>query len=209
MGKVWVRAKSIVHAEENGKVRSYHPGDWLQIGRQQARECLARNEIEILKSVVLRSVQDLSGCAIVTTEAMAEPDLSFFAGTFPGVPIEQYLGDYPEHNRFLLWDMAAKLKRDLILTGFDLLYNWQLAVPLLDYSVLAESAGTDEERQETKAVIHDLRVPIYDCRVIFARQCKETRKLFELWDGSQLGFLQALYQTIPAVLALPPSWVLE
>lgn len=209
MGKVWVRAKSIVHAEENGKIRPYHPGDWLQIGRQQARDCLSRGEIEILKPVVLRSVQDLSGCAILTTESMAEPDLSFFAGTFPGVPIEQHLGNYPEYNRSLLWDTRATLRRELILTGFELLYKWQLAVPLLDYNILAENVGTDEERQKTKAVIHDLRVPIYDCRVIFARQCKETRKLFELWDGSQLGFLRALYQSRPVVNALPPSWILK
>lgn len=209
MGKVWVRAKDIVHAEDGGKVRSYHPGDWLQLGRQQARECLSRGEIEILKPVVLKSVQDLSGCAILTTETIAEPDLSFFAASFPGVPIEKHLGNYPTYNRFLLWDRQANLRRDLILTGFELLQKWQLAVPLLDYNVLAENVGSDKQRQDTKEVIHDLRVPIYDHRVMFVRQCTETRKLFELWDGTQLGFLRALYQSRPVVNALPPSWVMK
>lgn len=209
MGKVWVRAINIVHAEEGGKVKPFYPGDWLQLGRQQARECLARKEIEILKPVVLQSVQDLNGCAILTTEAMAEPSLSYFAMTFPGVPLERHTGNYPEHNRSLLWDTKANLRRDLILTGFELLKKWQLAVPILDYDVLAEDTGVAKEREETKAIIHDLRVPIYDHRVMFIRQCTETRKLFELWDGTQLGFLRALYQSRPIINALPPSWVME
>lgn len=204
-----MRAKNIIHAEDGGKVRAYHPGDWLQLGRQQARECLARNEIEILKPVVLRSVQDLTGCAILLKENMAEPDLSFFAANYPGVPVEKENGTYPTYARFLLWNREASLRRDLILTGFELLQKWQLAVPLLDYNVLAENVGSDKERQKTKEVVHDLRVPIYDHRVMFVRQCKETRKLFELWDGTQLGFLRALYQSRPVVNALPPSWVME
>jgi len=210
MAPVWVKAKSIVRVEEQGSLVTYYPGDWCQMGKQQAREYLSRNQVEILRPVVLQSVQDLHDCAIfLVNENMAEPDLSFFTASFPGVPVRKYEG-WPECNRFLLWNRSANLRRDLILTGFKLLEKWQLAVPLLDYDTLAESIGTEQEQQETAAIIHDLRVPIYDCRVLFVRQCKETRKLFELWNGEgQLSFLQALYQSRPVVNALPPTWVMK
>ena len=209
MAPVWVKAKSIVRVDEAGQMKTYVPGDWCQMGKHQAREYLSRGQIEILRPAVLQSVQDLHDCSILTSEPVAEPALSNLAAMFPGVPIQMQNGTQPKQNRYLLWDQSANLRRDLILTGFKLLEKWQLAVPLLDYDTLAENIGTDQERQETKAIIHDLRVPVYDCRVLFVRQCKETRKLFRLWsDGTQLGFLQALYQAKPIVNALPPTWIM-
>jgi hypothetical protein len=211
MAHVWVKAKSIVRLEKNGRVETYHPGDWCSMGRQQARELLARDQVEILKPAVLQSVQDLSDCAILLSRELEEVRLSLLMAQFPGVPIQIYSGDYPdEYGRFLLWDTLAELRHELFLTGFKLLEKWQIAVPLRDYHILAESIGTDKERSDTKNVIHDLRVPVYDCRVLFVRQCQETKKLFELWqDNGPLGFLRALYQSRPLVNALPPSWILK
>jgi hypothetical protein len=210
MGKVWVKAKSIVRIEENGKMITFHPGDWVRMGRQQAREYLVNDQIEILKSAVLQSVQNLTNCAILLRDGLPERQTAMLTAKYPALPIQKYTGEFPQHGRFLLWDTTVELKRELILTGFKLLEKWQLAVPLLDYSILAENIGTAQEREETEAIIHDLRVPVYNTRVLFVRQCQETRKLFELWDsGSQLKFLQALYQSRPVVNALPPSWVLK
>lgn len=208
MSNVWVRAKAIIRTEENGKQRTFYPGDWCQTGRHQAREWLTNGQAEILKPAILQTVQDLTDCAILLKGTIYETRRSMLAARFPGVPIMPYHEGYT-HGRFLLWDTVANLNQDLILTGFHLLAKWQLAVPLLNYDTLAENIGTADERAETKAIIHDLRVPVYDCRVIFARDCQETRRLFELWDGaSELGFLRALYQARPVVNALPPSWVM-
>lgn len=220
MAHVWVKAKSIVRLEKNGQVETYHPGDWCSMGRQQARELLARDQVEILKPAVLQSVQNLSDCAVLLRKKLSEDRLNCLVARFPGLSIQMYSpglpiqmdsGDCPDkYKRFLLWDMAAELNQDLLLTGFKLLESWQIAVPLRDYHILADSIGTDKERSDTKDVIHDLRVPVYDCRVLFVRQCQETKKLFELWqDGSPLGFLQALYQSRPIINALPPSWILQ
>ena len=210
MAKVWVKALSIVRVEKNGKVETFHPGDWCAMGKHQARDCLAKNQVEILKSAVLQSVQKLTDCAILLRSALVEPRLGILAAKYPAIPINLYEEKFPEQSRFLLWDPTAELKHELILTGFNLLDTWQMAVPLLDYNVLASDVGTEQERQATEAIIHDLRVPIYDTRVMFIRQCRETRQLFEMWqDKSQLGFLQALYQCIPIINALPPAWILE
>jgi hypothetical protein len=219
MAKVWVRAKTILNVEEDGKRVQYHPGDWCRMGRHQAKEYLQSNQIDILKSAILQTVQDLTDCAILlrgmaseqqSSVLVAEQRRSLMAAKYPGVPIEEYTGYPDKYGRFLIWDQSAELRHDLILTGFHLLSKWQIAAPLLDYNILAESVGTAEERKETKVVIHDLRVPVYDSRVLFVRQCRETRKLFKLWaEGDDLAFLRALYQTRPIINALPPSWILR
>jgi len=212
MAKVWVKAKTIINTEEFGKPKRYFPGQWLQLGKHDARKYLSMTppQIEILKPAVLQSVQDLSDCAIFFKGEIVAHRINMLVALFPGTPVQQWEGTYPSCGRFLLWNTAANLDTSHILTGFKLLEKWQLAVPLFDYDVLAERIGTTQEQAETKAIIHDLRVPVYDSRVLFVRQCEETRKLFEMWqEGSQLKFLQALYQTRPVVNALPPSWVLK
>jgi hypothetical protein len=209
MSEVWAQAINIVHYEKSGAMKTALPGDWLQLGRQQARDELSKGNIKIAKSAVLQSVQDLTDCTILTRGLIYDSQRSQLGIKYPGLPMDTYQGLPEEQGRFLVWDMGARLRQDLILVGFGLLQKWQLAVPLLSYDTLAENVGTEPERVETKAIIHDLRVPLYDTRVIFARQCQEARKLFEVWDGTQLGFLRALYQTPMRVLALPPSWVTE
>lgn len=209
MAQIWIRAKSILHVDDHGKPRRLYPGDWYPVGRQQAREWLANGQCEILKPAVLQTVQDLTDCAILLKGHVSEQQRSLLVAKFPGVPVEDYVRSQVKHGRFLLWDATANLRQDLILTGFGLLAKWQMAIPLLNYDVLAQDIGTEAERRETKAIIHDLRVPVYDCRVMFIRQCQETRHLFELWqDGGELAFLQALYQARPIINALPPSWIL-
>lgn len=209
MAQVWIRAKSNLYVDDHGKQKPLYPGDWWPVGRQQAREWLASGQCEILRPAVLQTVQDLTNCTILLRGHTSEQQRSLLSVKFPGVPIETHQG-HPVSGRFLLWAASANLRQELVLTGFGLLTKWQLAVPLLNYDTLAESIGTADERAETKAIIHDLRVPVYDCRVIFVRDCQETRRLFELWqDGSELGFLRALYQARPAVNALPPSWVMR
>lgn len=210
MAQVWVRAKSILHYDKAGTAMTAHPGDWAAVGRQQAREWLSNGQCEILKPAVLQTVQDLTDCAILIRGLLSESQRVSLAAKFPGVPIEPYW-QYPvDHKRFLVWDPSANLRHELILTGFALLSKWQLALPLLNYDTLAGDIGTAEEQAETKAIIHDLRVPVYDCRLMFVRQCSETRRLFELWQaGGELAFLRALYQARPIVNALPPSWVMR
>lgn len=210
MSEVWIQAIGIVYLEKNGETKILRENDWGVTTRGHARRLLAEGKARILSPGILRDIQELTDCAIYLRGTVLDSTRSRLQIQYPGVPILAWSG-WPDAGigRFLLWDMAAPLRHDLILVGFGLLQKWQLAVPLLNYDTLAGSVGTEQERAETKAVIHDLRVPVYNPRVIFARQCQETRKLFELWDGSQLGFLRALYQARPIVNALPPSWVME
>ena len=116
-------------------------------------------------------------------------------------------------QRNLLWDMEVKLEMALLPVGFGLLDVWELAVPLCDYQTLVVHLGSDEEKERTKAVIRDLRVPLYDVRLMFVKHCQNTVDLFSRWqkecdagDDERLAFLRALYITKPLVLALPMTW---
>jgi hypothetical protein len=82
-----------------------------------------------------------------------------------------------------------------------------------DYNELAATVGTDEDRAKVKAVIRDLRVPLYDTRLIFARKTETTIRLFkeyntELSNGmdDKLAFLLALYRVKPFLLPVPLTW---
>lgn len=113
-------------------------------------------------------------------------------------------------SKNLFWDGESPLDHRLIPLGFGRLNDWQLAVPILDMKTLAQDIGTEEERELTKEVVHDLRIPVYDCGIIFARRSPQVEKLLELWNphegNRELGFIRALYQSCPVFLTLPVNW---
>lgn len=209
MSETWFQATAIIHLEKHGATKTLLPGDWGMTTRGHARQLLAAGQARILSPGILRDVQELTDCAIYLRGTVLDSVKSRMAVQYPGVPILSWSG-FPsaEVGRFLLWDMSAPLRQELIVVGLGLLSKWQIACPLLSYDTLAQNIGTEAERIETRAIIHDLRVPVYNPKVIFCRQGEETRRLFELWkDGSELGFLRALYQARALTLALPPSWI--
>lgn len=210
MSEVWIQATGIVYLEKNGVTKILHPGDWGTTGKSHARELLTKGQARILSPGTLRDVQELTDCAIYIRGVILDSQRSQIVAKHPGVAVMPWTG-FPssEIGRFLLWDMSASLRHELIVTGLGLLTKWQIACPLLSYDTLAQNIGTEQERAVTKAIIHDLRVPVYNPKVIFARQGEETKKLFDLWDNEgELSFLRAIYQARALTLALPPSWVL-
>lgn len=182
----------------------YRPGDWYDADKVTARRWLAQGEVWVPPD----RVQELlpSGSGIVATrenqnaQALAR---RFQLGLNVGPPSMPFA-------RTLIWNVDASLRVDMVPVGFGLLETWQMAVPLRDHDTLAADVGTEAEREKTRAVIHDLRVPVYNTSVIFAQDCEETRLLFQLWEaegGGELAFLRSLYQARPMILALPSIWV--
>lgn len=121
------------------------------------------------------------------------------------------------YSRTLLWNSAATIDVDLLPAGFGFLDRWTAAVPLYDYHVLARDLGDDREREATRALIGDLRVPVYDPRVLFLRQGDEADALLTTWqreldeapDGAddRLAFYRAVWRTKPLLLPLPATWI--
>ena len=201
---VCVKLKAIKDIEIKGEMRRCYPGDWVDVGRQTAERWIAQGEAwrpsgEITvpsgAGVWVRGLA-VPGCKVLEALPYIEDD-----GKSNALP-------YP---RTLVWDPVLGCRHELLGVGFRLLNRWQVAVPLLSYEVLAYHLGDDEDRVRTEAIIRDLRVPVYDTRMIFVRRCAETVELVTRWleDGSgdeRLAFSRAVYAVKPVICALPTSW---
>ncbi len=101
---------------------------------------------------------------------------------------------------------------DLLEAGFHFVERWDAAAPLFRYGVLAKDLGGPADRERTKALTIDLRIPVYEPRLLFVRTSNNGEKLVETWrdecgDGDEkLAFLRALCLVKPKFLPLPASW---
>lgn len=204
MGQVWVRAITIVSAmDKNGKQRQYHPGDWLQLGGHDARNYQAAGQVEILNHITQAQLIP-ADCGIVLKNETK------FA--YDGIGLA-YGEPRLEFEKTLIWDNGLPFKKELIPVGFTLLDRWEIAAPIPDYNTLARDIGTEDDRKHTEEVIHDLRVPVYETRLMFIRRNDDTKKLLDLWQeerkggDDRLAFLRALYLSKPYILALPSIWL--
>jgi len=114
----------------------------------------------------------------------------------------------------LLWDPSIPIRLELLPAGFKFLEKWDVAAPLASYDKLARDVGGKVERGRTQTLIHDLRVPLYDTRMIFIRSNLRTETLMAVWkrelrngDHRDMAFLRAAYRTLPLILALPLTWM--
>ena len=194
-----------------GKVRAFYPGDWVQVGKQVALRWIAEGSAWIPSSNASDMFLADAGVFILGDEKAGKIALEAYdgevdvvSGGTPGVPWQ----------RTLIWNPTCPLRTELLPIGFYLLETWQLAVPLCDYGILARDVGTEDDRERTASVVRDLRVPLYDTRLIFARKCDDVEGLLTEWTGkmdridsdARLAFLRALYKAKPFILALPISW---
>lgn len=210
---MWVKLTSVQYIGQNGRLVKCIPGEWVEVGRQTALSWVATNQAE---RPDMPQMNALPGCGIVC------PNKAKVQALFPSMEVQ---AGRPElaFPRTLCWDPAAKLRGELLATGFQLLDTWEIAVPLGSYDILARDIGTVAERALTEAIIRDLRAPFYEARVLFMKRCPATRDLMDTWaderlaaeksNGGQavderLAFLRALYRVKPLVLALPMTWVL-
>lgn len=119
----------------------------------------------------------------------------------------------PRWPRTLFVAAGAAVPWDLVAAGFRFLEHWTAAAPFPLERRLAESVGTEEERERTRAVVYDLRMPVYSMRLLFVRDDTEGRELLLTWrsecaGGSEgLAFLRALAAIKPPFLALPRLWL--
>lgn len=102
---------------------------------------------------------------------------------------------------------------------FRWLGTWDMIVPLRPYNQLATSEGTPEERVLTALLVLDLRQPLYDPRILAARQNVAFEAFCASWDNERercscspqcgLPFLRAVWFQKPLLLAAPQGWVTE
>ena len=211
---MWVRLKSSYSVESHGKMVRRVAGDWVKVGKQEAGLLIAQGRAELPGQDVIREfagggkdagilvLGSPEAAAIVLEDLKGKLNIKY-GDSSPSMPWE----------KTIIWDMGVMLRTEMIPTGLGLLDTWQIAMPLWDKYSLAIHDGDEDDRAQTKVIVRDLRVPLYDTRLIYARECDETSQLFTQWrderqkgESTRLAFLRAFYQVKPLMLALPITW---
>ena len=204
MGKIWVKLNAPKQIDRAGKKRRYEPGDWVDVGEQLAKQWLNDGSAWIPPQRVQELIHDDCGVVIWGGRRATQH--------LDKVPVTHTEDPELAYEFTALWDPALPFRAEMAPVGFALLDVWQVACPLWDYKELAVRAGNEEDRERTKAIIRDLRVPMYDTRLMWLRRCGDTQRLIDAWNAERnggddrLAFLRALYQVKPMILALPITW---
>lgn len=210
---MWVRLKSIQYVDVNGKLETRYPGDWVSVGKQTANLWISQGAAETTGDQTKAQAAQLMGQSAGVV-VRGDPDQA--KKLLSNCATLEFLQGSPElpYEKNLLWNMAVPLRPELVPAGMLILDTWQMAIPLADYKRLAVHTGTEDEREKTKQIVHDLRIPLYHPDMIFAKRCPETEKVIDLWwkdvmDGSnpELALLRAIYIVKPFILALPVTWI--
>jgi len=202
---MWIVLLQPLQIERNGVPKRYSAGTQISIGKMDAMKLVQQGKARAVDRYV-------AGPGSTPTDAgiVALRDKEVCETMISGLPIV----DGParvEFGRTMIWQDAA-LRADLVAVGWKLLDKWQAAVPLWSYRELACNVSTDEDREQTKQVIRDLRVPMYDVRLMFLQRCDDTIRLIDLWNqekekgDARLAFLRAYYTVKPVLCALPTVW---
>lgn len=200
---MYVQLMSRQNIDVSGITRPFYPGQVVNVGKQQALLWVSRNEARLLDVNDYRGfIPGESGIVTDRKDLLCKAIQDMQVTIFEGACSLQF-------NRTVWIDSLLAARPELLAIGLGMLDTWEMAVPLQDYKTLAAHVGTESEREKTKAVIRDLRVPLYDTRLMFMKSTPEVSRLLELWKGegqTDLAFLRALYTVKPFILALPSSW---
>lgn len=211
----YIQLKRIKYIRQAGVQRICRPGDWLEIGKdigkQTALLWVAEGAAHLPHLPKDEQLLQLTGTdwGVVIRGGNFEKAKKLV----PQDRLEVVAGGIElPYNRTLLWNPSAPLRHELLPIGFlRLERGWQMAVPLLSYEKLACNVGTKEDQARTLKVVPDLRVMLYDTRLLFIKKCADTERLIKIWrqepGDERLAFLRALFAVNPIICALPQKWV--
>lgn len=199
---MWVQLVTAQYIADHGRTVARHPGDWVEVGKQQALAWVASGQA---KAIGAASKELFNDCGIL----VREPAPSLYGPVPMTIDRLQTALLYPKN---MLWDGKTKMPPHLLAVGFNLLETWEAAIPLLSYEQLAANIGNDADRAATLASVRDLRVLLYEPGIMFLRDCDACHHLLDRWKAERSGgnaylaFLRALYATPLLVCALPTTW---
>lgn len=194
--------------EVQGKPKHYRPGDWVDLPKQYALRMITEG-----KARSPRPISDLlpAGCGIVLIDTA--PHMQSQIASL-GIEMQRASRPTIPYARTLILQGDADIRATLFPAGFNLLSKWQIVAPLYSYDKLALHLGTDKEREITKKIIRDLRVPVFDTRMLFVRKCDDSMKLLDAWQNElkvgsnqRLAFMRAYYRVKPQLCAVPTTWL--
>jgi hypothetical protein len=210
---MYVILKQTQYIVKNGKGTRFKPGDGVDVSPTVANACV--------KNGIAEAPPDYSGNIKLSNEigfvVIGSPDK--ISHIFENVIVQsQWMnldnGDLP-FEFTCIWNQSeySEIRCDLLMVGFRMLQTWQVAMPLFNYDVLASDIVSDLEAKEIEGIIRDLRVPVYDPRIIFIRRSNDTadflrraHELLSMHNDPRIAVTRAIYEVKPLILALPTTW---
>ena len=215
MGKLWVHVLGRVNYEESGIRQTAQAGDWVQIGKHQARQWLAQGSAEIPEPHRRADALSLNKCGVVVRGEM--PGKSFF-----GVLRHQLGEPSLPYEYTVLWDPSLTAPLQGIEAGLTRLMStelfpdgdsWEALATLASLKTLAGDVGSPGEKNKTKLIVGTLRLPVYETRLLWIRKTPATENFIALWaselvkgSDEQHSFLRSLYSSRIMMCTLPPGW---
>lgn len=217
MAKRWVRVLFAVTYDVNGIQEIAYPGDWIQVGKQQAQTWVAQGRAEIPRPDKRAVSVDYARSGVVVRGRLPEPSglddladrLSFVDGD--GAPVLPC--DYT-----VVWEPSLPVVPQVIELGLSRLHEssgeeWEVLAMLVGETTVAADVGSEAERRETARVVKDLRTLVYDPRLVWLRRTPATEELVGLWADElaaradeQHAFLRSLYRSGATLRPLPSNW---
>jgi hypothetical protein len=216
-----VKLLTTQYISEGGHKQRYEPGDWVDVGRMTAQQWIAEGAATVPGLDQAEAiVGDLSGCYLMVRGGLRQAQA--IASKYHSLTCEIW-DSWLSGERHLIWNpREIKLTPEQAIVGFSRIEKtrpeydaWEIAVMLQGKEALAVHYGAQVERNKTKKITGDLRIPVYNTAALWVRKTPLTRKLVKLWDTeTQAGaderhaFLRALYQ-VPEILinTLPAGWL--
>jgi len=209
MAKHWVQALKAFRIDTT----LYQPGDWLQVNRLAMRKLMEEGRVETPMEIVAETF-DLSGCGIFQRgEAPALKDC--------WIPITSEGDNWLPYDRTVIWLPGTKaftmarvaLGLSYIEAGDD--YNsWEMAAALASEAKTVGQFGSEDEQQKTLKLLGDLRLPVYQTDMVWARRTPATEAMVAAWRAEvESGadeihaFVRALYTHSVRLTTLPPQWL--
>src|SRR3970282_2317566 len=93
----------------DGKARPYHPGDWVDIGKQSALTLIARGDARAVEPVKFEA-QAKAGIVLTSSAAQGRAHLARLKVDIAITDGQPRL----EYERTIIWDAAVPLRVDLL-----------------------------------------------------------------------------------------------
>jgi len=231
MGNVWVQAKTVLHYEKQGKHETAEAGEWVEIGKHQARQWLASGQAVIPKPDTRAEVEEYDVCG-VRVRVPVGPSAGW-GGDPDDDAVHAAFGDLADkltftwgepaltHDYTVIWKPPSPVVPAAVKMGLARLHSfedtdaepWEMVAMLASEDKWADSFGSDGERARTEAAIGDLRIPVYDTRLLWVRRTERTEAVIARWveelrqgADEQHAFLRALYAERVLMCTMPTGW---
>lgn len=217
----WVKLKSRQQLTRQGEKRQYGPGDCVEVGRKTAVDWVLAGLAEDTFGQVEASLIDDDSLQL-GLRVMAQEGSVSLEGIADFVERLQISWGFPEllYDYTCIWFPTRPLTTDLLNYGFLRLIpgeeeaeGWEMAASLLSLDKYASDIGTEEEKTRTKDALGDLRIPVYDARIIWARKTERAAAVISRWNGElktskdlNHSFIRALFTERAMLCTLPLDW---